>query len=110
MNTITTGTLSVPGATLRYEVRGSGPVLLISPSVPPAAFGRQAVAALRDGPVRVVPAVGRTTPRTVFDRRCAEELAAVLGTVPVEFPGGHNGNLTHPAAYAARLRDALQGG
>ncbi|MFG2296768.1 alpha/beta fold hydrolase [Streptomyces sp. NPDC048603] len=56
---------------------------------------------------RIVPVTGRTTPRTVFDHRCAEELAASLGTETAEFPGGHNGNLTHPAAWAARLREVL---
>src|SRR5215211_2630031 len=30
--TVTTGTLPVPGATLFYEVRGAGPLLLISQS------------------------------------------------------------------------------
>ncbi|MDK0524736.1 hypothetical protein [Streptomyces sp. ML-6] len=65
------------------------------------------VAALRNTTVRIVPALGRTTPHTVFDHRCARELAALLGTGPVEFPGGHNGNLTHPSAYASRLREVL---
>ena len=59
--------------------------------------------------VRVVPLIGRTTPPAVFDHRCARELAKLLGTDPVEFPGGHNGNLTHPAAYATRLREVLTG-
>ncbi|GAA0969021.1 alpha/beta hydrolase [Actinocorallia libanotica] len=56
---------------------------------------------------RIIPAAGRTTPRDVFDRRCAEQLAALLGTELAEFPGGHNGNTTHPRAYAARLLDVL---
>jgi pimeloyl-ACP methyl ester carboxylesterase len=64
------------------------------------------IAALAE--TRIVPAAGRTTPRTVFDYRCAQELAALLGTSVTEFPGGHNGNTTHPAAYANQLRRALQ--
>ncbi|MFH0173835.1 hypothetical protein ACFVX5_07555, partial [Streptomyces cacaoi] len=32
--------------------------------------------ALAAGPVRIVPAGGRTPPRTVFDHRCAQEVAA----------------------------------
>jgi pimeloyl-ACP methyl ester carboxylesterase len=68
------------------------------------------VAALKDGTVRVLPAVGRTTPRTVLDRRCAEELASLRGTALAEFPGGHNGNLTHPSAFAERLRAVLKEG
>jgi pimeloyl-ACP methyl ester carboxylesterase len=57
--------------------------------------------------VRIVPAAGRTTPRTVFDRLCADELARLLNVDVAVFPGGHNGNLTHPRAYAARLRELL---
>ncbi|MFI6734218.1 alpha/beta fold hydrolase [Nonomuraea sp. NPDC050451] len=57
---------------------------------------------------RILPAAGHTTPHHVFDRRCAVELAGLLGTELVEFPGGHNGNTSHPRAYAARLREVLQ--
>ncbi|MGK5556346.1 alpha/beta fold hydrolase [Actinomadura kijaniata] len=67
------------------------------------------VAELAAVPTRIVPAAGRATPRTVFDHRCAQELAALLGAEIVEFPGGHNGNTTHPRAYAARLRQVLGG-
>ncbi|MER7537453.1 alpha/beta hydrolase [Streptomyces sp. NPDC097704] len=56
---------------------------------------------------RIVPAVGRTTPRTVFDRLCAVSLAELVGEELVEFPGGHNGNTSHPEAYATRLRQVL---
>lgn len=62
---------------------------------------------VREGP-RIVAAAGRTTPRHIFDYRCAEELAALLGTDLVEFPGGHNGNTSHPRAYAAQLRHVLE--
>ncbi|MER7440869.1 alpha/beta fold hydrolase [Micromonospora avicenniae] len=57
---------------------------------------------------RIVPAAGRTTPGTVFDYRCAEELARLRDTELIEFPGGHNGNTTHPAAYATELRRVLR--
>ncbi|MFF4833898.1 hypothetical protein [Streptomyces sp. NPDC001315] len=63
--------------------------------------------ALKAGPVRIVPAAGLTTPRTVFDHRCAEEPAAGLGSRLVHFPGGHNGNITHPKGFAEVLRDSL---
>ncbi|MEV4222226.1 alpha/beta hydrolase [Nonomuraea sp. NPDC049725] len=66
------------------------------------------VGELAHTPARIVPAVGRTTPRTVFDFRCAQELATLLGAEVTEFPGGHNGNTTHPRAYAAQLRRVLQ--
>lgn len=62
---------------------------------------------LKNTLTRIVPAVGRATPRTVFDYRCAQELAMLIGVDVAEFPGGHNGNTTHPKAYAARLRDIL---
>jgi pimeloyl-ACP methyl ester carboxylesterase len=63
--------------------------------------------ALKDTTVRIVPAHGRATPRTTFTYRCAVELAALLGTDLTEFPGGHNGNTTHPRAYAAHLLEVL---
>ncbi|MFF0309360.1 alpha/beta fold hydrolase [Streptosporangium sp. NPDC004379] len=66
------------------------------------------VTLLKDTATRVVPAAGRTTPRHVFDHRCAHELAALVGAEVAEFPGGHNGNLTHPRAYAARIRELLR--
>ncbi|WP_328388288.1 alpha/beta fold hydrolase [Nocardia sp. NBC_00416] len=62
---------------------------------------------LRRTAVRIVPATGATTPPHVFDRRCAVELAAVLDTELVTFAGGHNGNMTHPSAYATRIRSVL---
>ncbi|GAA3059263.1 alpha/beta hydrolase [Kitasatospora albolonga] len=58
-------------------------------------------------PVRIVPAAGVTTPGEVFDRRCADALAELVGTEVAEFPGGHNGNTSHPRAYAARLVEVL---
>ncbi|MFE6893103.1 alpha/beta fold hydrolase [Streptomyces sp. NPDC057694] len=60
--------------------------------------------------VRIVPAVGRATAPEVFDRQCAVELARIRGVEAEEFPGGHNGNTTHPRAYAARLTEVLDGG
>ncbi|MFC4536877.1 alpha/beta fold hydrolase [Sphaerisporangium dianthi] len=66
------------------------------------------VTELKGTPTRIVPAAGRTTPRSVFDHRCARELAVLLGTELIEFPGGHNGNTSHPRAYAARLRQVLR--
>ncbi|MFI7637341.1 alpha/beta fold hydrolase [Nonomuraea sp. NPDC049400] len=73
------------------------------------AFARDTVdySALKDTTVRIVPAHGRTTPRTTFAYRCAVELAALLGKNLAEFPGGHNGNTTHPRAYAAHLLEVL---
>ncbi|WP_412543903.1 alpha/beta hydrolase [Longispora sp. K20-0274] len=64
-------------------------------------------AAVRTSPVRIIPAAGAGTPRHVFDYRASQELATLVGHDVVEFPGGHNGNTTHPRAYAARLRSLL---
>ncbi|MFC8525784.1 hypothetical protein [Nocardia sp. NPDC057227] len=66
------------------------------------------VVALQRSSVRVVPAVGSTTPAHVFDRKCAAELAALLDTGIATFAGGHNGSMTHPRANAMRL-SALPG-
>ncbi|WP_327673728.1 alpha/beta fold hydrolase [Kitasatospora sp. NBC_00458] len=53
---------------------------------------------------RIVPAVGRTTRPTVHTYRCALALAELLGTAPVAFPGGHNGNTAFPRATALSLK------
>ncbi|GAA2650360.1 MULTISPECIES: alpha/beta fold hydrolase [Streptomyces] len=63
-------------------------------------------AAARAG-TRIVPATGRTTRPTVHTYRCALALAARLGTEPVEFPGGHNGNTAFPRATARTLKTLL---
>ncbi|MFF1925945.1 alpha/beta fold hydrolase [Streptomyces sp. NPDC058221] len=65
--------------------------------------------ALRSSPVRIVPAGGSTTAPSVFVGQCAQSLAGLVGREVLAFPGGHNGNTTHPRAYAARLRDVLTG-
>jgi len=59
---------------------------------------------------RIIPAAGRTTPRTVFDHQCAQAVADLVGREVTHFPGGHNGNTTHPRAYAERLRSVLGSG
>ncbi|MFG2713508.1 alpha/beta fold hydrolase [Streptomyces goshikiensis] len=63
--------------------------------------------ALAGTPTRIIPALGETTPPTVFDHQCATALAGLLDTEIRRFPGGHNGNTSHPRAYAARLRAVL---
>ncbi|KUL33385.1 hypothetical protein [Actinoplanes awajinensis] len=56
---------------------------------------------------RIVPAVGETSPVGGFDRQAGLVLARHLGVPAVRFPGGHNGNMTHPRAFAARLTEVL---
>ncbi|MFD6351628.1 alpha/beta fold hydrolase [Nocardia tengchongensis] len=67
------------------------------------------VARLARTTTRILPAIGRRTPAQVFDRLCAVELSQLMGVEVTEFPGGHNGNLTHPAAYAATIRELAAG-
>ncbi|MEV0201183.1 alpha/beta hydrolase [Nonomuraea sp. NPDC050691] len=64
-------------------------------------------AAVAASPVRILPATGSATPSHVYDHRCSARLADLLGTAVAVFPGGHNGNTSHPRAYAARLRELL---
>ncbi|WP_406168712.1 alpha/beta hydrolase [Streptomyces canus] len=66
------------------------------------------IAALQSTGTHIIPAAGRTTPRTVFDYRCATALAAQLDRELQELPGGHNGNTSHPRAYATRIRELLK--
>jgi pimeloyl-ACP methyl ester carboxylesterase len=55
---------------------------------------------------RIVPAAGQKSVAQ-SPHQCAHELAARLGIVPAEFPGGHSGFLTHPSAFAARLHEVF---
>jgi pimeloyl-ACP methyl ester carboxylesterase len=64
------------------------------------------VAALQAVSSRVVLAGGRTSRRSLA-YRCVAALADRLGTEVMEFPGGHGGFVTHPRAFAERLREVL---
>ncbi|WP_214322555.1 alpha/beta fold hydrolase [Nonomuraea sediminis] len=55
---------------------------------------------------RIVPAVGETS-GTIFARECAIRLADALGVAYATFPGGHNGSVFRPRAFAACLADVL---
>jgi pimeloyl-ACP methyl ester carboxylesterase len=54
---------------------------------------------------RIVAAHGATTPDWL--PHTARTLAERIGTQSVEFPGGHAGYVTHPKAFAARLREVF---
>jgi pimeloyl-ACP methyl ester carboxylesterase len=56
---------------------------------------------------RIIPGVGSTSPHDGFDYLAALALADHLGVPAQPFPGGHNGNLTHPRAFAHLARDLL---
>lgn len=60
---------------------------------------------LASSPTRIIPAAGRTTLPHVYDHRAAHELADLVGHPVAWFPGGHNGNTTHPRGWAQGLRE-----
>ncbi|WP_406297288.1 alpha/beta hydrolase [Embleya sp. NBC_00888] len=62
---------------------------------------------LRSSTTRIIPGLGATTGHRVFTRRCAVALAELVGVEAASFPGGHNGNLTHPRAFATGLREVV---
>jgi pimeloyl-ACP methyl ester carboxylesterase len=64
--------------------------------------------ALRAAPTRIVLGVG-TQSGQMLAGRAAVAVAERLGTTPVTFPGGHDGFLSDPAAFAAVLRTVLDG-
>jgi len=64
--------------------------------------------ALRAAPTRILLGVG-TQSGQMLAGRAAVAVAERLGTTPVTFPGGHDGFLTDPSAFAAVLRTVLDG-
>ena len=89
--------------------------LLLSRNLAMPAFEPD-VAALRASSVRIVPAIGAQGEGTIA-RRGGEALAAALGVDPIVFPGDHGGFAASqwspgndPAAFAANLREVLEGG
>jgi pimeloyl-ACP methyl ester carboxylesterase len=55
--------------------------------------------------VRLIAAHGATT--AGWPRQTAQTLAQRLATESFEFPGGHAGYVTHPKAFAAKLREVF---
>ncbi|WP_422751809.1 alpha/beta fold hydrolase [Micromonospora sp. WMMD708] len=66
------------------------------------------VAALRDGPTRVLVGLGEESAGELCDRS-SRALAAALGVPPTMFPGGHIGFTDDPAGFAVRLREVIAG-
>jgi pimeloyl-ACP methyl ester carboxylesterase len=64
------------------------------------------LAALREGPARVVVGIGTDSAGELCDRT-SRALATALGTEPVLFPGGHIGFADDPVAFVPRLREVL---
>ena len=64
--------------------------------------------ALRAAPTRILLGVGAPAGQMMAGR-AAMAVAERLGTTPVTFPGGHDGFLSDPDAFAAVLRTILDG-
>jgi len=64
--------------------------------------------ALRAAPTRILLGVGAQSGQMMAGR-AAMAVAERLGTTPVTFPGGHDGFLSDPDAFAAVLRTILDG-
>jgi pimeloyl-ACP methyl ester carboxylesterase len=58
---------------------------------------------------RIVPAFGSSS-EAFYPAQCARALGIKLERHPLVFPGGHNGYVLRPRAFAATLRAALQAG
>lgn len=99
---------------LPTEDDGSRDDLLLSGNMDMPPFEPDADA-LRASSVRVIPAVGELGEGSLA-RRGGEALAKLLGVEPVIFPGDHGGFAANewspnndPAAFAAKLRELLDG-
>jgi len=55
----------------------------------------------------IIPAVGKETNQSVFDYKCSQIIANTLDKDLMYFPGGHNGNTTHPNGYAEMIQKLL---
>jgi pimeloyl-ACP methyl ester carboxylesterase len=64
------------------------------------------IAALRDGPSRIVVGIGEESRGQICDRT-STALAEALDTEPTMFPGGHTGFAEDPDAFGTRLRAVL---
>ncbi|MEW9528365.1 alpha/beta fold hydrolase [Microbispora sp. NPDC049125] len=63
------------------------------------------IAALKEGPARIVLGLGRHGGTTA--RRMSAVTADLLGAKAVEFPSGHMGYMDHPRAFATKLIQVL---
>jgi pimeloyl-ACP methyl ester carboxylesterase len=90
----------VPGARRRHTL-----VRMLTYETPAARRFQADLDTLTMSPARIVVGGGVVDG---FPRRSATALAARLGRPYAAFPGGHTGYATHPAAFAARLREVLR--
>ncbi len=66
------------------------------------------IAALRDGPARIVVGIGEDSTGQLCDRT-SSALATALGVEPTAFPGGHIAFVDDPEGFVPRLRAVLRG-
>jgi hypothetical protein len=64
---------------------------------------------IKAGGARIVAAYGQDSHEEQLARKGAMGLAQALGARAVMFPGDHGGFASHPAEFAARLREVLEG-
>ncbi|HTQ03673.1 MAG TPA: alpha/beta hydrolase [Polyangiaceae bacterium] len=95
-----------PPASCRAQSRDTG--FLLSQEVRAIDAYRLDFAALERAASRIVPAYGASS-HAFYPAECARALAHKVGRRPVEFPGGHNGYVLRPRAFAETLRAALDG-
>jgi pimeloyl-ACP methyl ester carboxylesterase len=116
--TVTARTLKVPGATLHYEVRGSGPVLLMIPGGPMDAGGFGPLADRLADRYTVVTYDCRGNSRSPLDgppddlgvevhADDAHRLLAAVGTEPA-YVLGSSGGATYSLDLAARYPDQVK--
>ncbi len=98
--------LELPRPTPQYAVNVG---FFLAHDAPAARAYQVDLAALRRVATQMIVAAGSAN-RDQPVHRCAAALAEAMGTPLVEFPGGHNGFVTHPRAFAARLQDVFGNG
>ncbi len=97
-----------PGAKMPRpsERRAANTELFLSRDLPAVRDYEPDVLALKSAAPVIVPALGRAS-AGIPTHRCSQALGELLSCEVVEFPGGHNGLMTHPDGFSARLRETL---
>jgi pimeloyl-ACP methyl ester carboxylesterase len=96
----------LPAALPMTPQRAANLTYLFTHDLPAIRNHRLDLAALRGASTRIVPAAGQSF-LDKSPRRCAEALAAHLGTALVDFPGGHISWRQRPTEFAAKLCEIL---
>jgi pimeloyl-ACP methyl ester carboxylesterase len=97
---------SLTGSGDRPEVRRGDIELFIHRDVPAIADYHLDLDRITSSTNRIIVTASEDA-REFYPHRCAEALAAALGTPLIELPGNHAAMITHPADFAARLAPLL---